>query len=166
MTELTSRYGLPMLASGQAQKETTHNEALLLLDALAHPTIESRSQTAPPISPQPGQIWLIAVASTGEWLDKAGQLALWSNGGWRYIVPKTGMILWSKADGVFIHYNGTIWLVGSWPVQQLTVGGQKVVAARQAAIADPSGGATLDAQARTAIINILNVMRAHGLIAI
>jgi hypothetical protein len=166
MTELTSRYGLPMLASGQAQKEITHNEALLLLDALAHPAIESRSLTAPPISPQAGQAWLIAAAPTGEWLDKAGQLAVWTSGGWRYIVPRTGMMLWSKADGVFIHYNGAVWLVGSWPVQQLTVGGQKVVATRQPAIADPAGGTPLDTQARAAIINILNAMRAHGLIAI
>jgi hypothetical protein len=28
MTEYTSRYALPMLASGQAQKEITHNRLL------------------------------------------------------------------------------------------------------------------------------------------
>jgi enamine deaminase RidA (YjgF/YER057c/UK114 family) len=166
MTELTSRYGLPMLASGQAQKEITHNEALLLLDALAHATIESRSVSAPPPQPQPGEIWLIAAAPTGDWLGKVGQLAVSSNGGWRYIVPKAGMILWSKADAVYVFFDGAVWVVGSWPVQQLTVAGQKVVASRQPAIADPVSGTTLDIQARAAIINILNTLRTHGLIAI
>jgi Protein of unknown function (DUF2793) len=166
MTEVTNRYGLPMLASGQAQKEITHNEALLLLDALAHPLIESRTLAAPPSSLQPGQIWLVAAAPTGEWLNRVNQLAVWTGGGWRYIVPKAGMMAWSKADGVFLHYNGTIWIVGSWPVQQLTVLGQKVVSTRQAAIPDPIGGATIDAQARAVTINILNAMRAHGLVAL
>jgi hypothetical protein len=166
MTEVTSRYGLPMLASGQAQKEVTHNEALLLLDAMAHITIESRNQSVPPTSPQLGQIWLIAAAPTGQWQDRAGQLAVWSSGGWRYIVPNTGMILWSISDGVFIYYDGSLWVVGSWPVQQLMVSGQRVIAARQAAIADPAGGTSADTQARVAIVNILNTLRTHGLIDI
>jgi hypothetical protein len=34
-----------------------------------------------------------------------------------------------------------------------------------AAIADPSGGATIDAQARTAIVAILAALRAAGIIA-
>lgn len=42
---------------------------------------------------------------------------------------------------------------------------EAVVADEQAAITDPAGGATIDAQARTAIIAILNALRAHGLIA-
>ncbi len=165
MTEFTSRYALPMLASGQAQKEITHNEALLLIDALAHPAVESRSLTAPPAAPLPGQIWLVGATATGDWLGKTGQLALWTSGGWRFILPKAGMMLWSKVDAVFIHFTGVAWAVGSWPVQQLMVAGQKVVSDRQPAIADPVGGAVLDGQARTAISYILNTMRAHGLIA-
>lgn len=37
----TARYQLPFLAVGQAQKEITHNEALVLLDALISATIIS-----------------------------------------------------------------------------------------------------------------------------
>ena len=45
------------------------------------------------------------------------------------------------------------------------VNGTQVVGARQAAIAAPSGGTTIDSQARTAINSILTALRAHGLIA-
>jgi Protein of unknown function (DUF2793) len=138
---------------------------LLLIDALAHPALESRSLTAPPAAPLPGQIWLVGAAATGDWLGKAGQLVIWTSGGWRFIQPKTGMMLWSKVDAVFIHFTGVGWAIGSWPVQQLMVAGQKVISDRQPAIADPIGGAVLDSQARAAISYILNAMRAHGLIA-
>lgn len=45
------------------------------------------------------------------------------------------------------------------------VAGVKVVGARQAAIASPSGGATVDSQSRAAISAIISAMQAHGLIA-
>jgi len=45
------------------------------------------------------------------------------------------------------------------------VGGNAVVGARQSAITNPTGGSTQDAEARTAIGNILSALRSHGLIA-
>jgi hypothetical protein len=45
------------------------------------------------------------------------------------------------------------------------VDGVKVVGAQGGPITDPTGGATIDSQARTAIGSILSALRAHGLIA-
>jgi hypothetical protein len=45
------------------------------------------------------------------------------------------------------------------------VDGVKVVGSQQAAVSDPTGGSTIDAQARTAINGILAALRGHGLIA-
>lgn len=45
------------------------------------------------------------------------------------------------------------------------VGGTAVVGAQGAAIPDPTGGATIDAESRTAIIAILNFLRGWGAIA-
>jgi hypothetical protein len=45
------------------------------------------------------------------------------------------------------------------------IGGAKVVGARQPAIADASGGAVIDVAARAVTVQILTVLRAHGLIA-
>lgn len=44
------------------------------------------------------------------------------------------------------------------------VDGVQVVKEQQAAITNPTGGATIDSQARTAITSILTALRAHGLI--
>lgn len=44
------------------------------------------------------------------------------------------------------------------------VGGAQVVSARGAAVPDAAGGATVDAEARTAINTLLARLRAHGLI--
>lgn len=45
------------------------------------------------------------------------------------------------------------------------VNGMRVVTDQQGAITDPTGGSTIDTQARTAIAAILTALRAHGLVA-
>lgn len=52
------------------------------------------------------------------------------------------------------------------PVQatEYRVSGTKVVGAQGAAVADAAGGATIDAEARTAINTLLARLRTHGLI--
>lgn len=46
-----------------------------------------------------------------------------------------------------------------------SVGGTQVVGAQGATVADPTGGATIDAEARTAINALIDRLQAHGLIA-
>lgn len=46
------------------------------------------------------------------------------------------------------------------------IDGQQILTVQQAAIADPTGGATVDTEARTAVVEILDALRTHGLIAI
>ena len=48
MADGTDRLRLPLLTAGQAQKEVTHNEALLLLDLLVHASVQSAGLTSPP----------------------------------------------------------------------------------------------------------------------
>jgi hypothetical protein len=40
-----------------------------------------------------------------------------------------------------------------------------MIAAQQALVSDPTGGATTDAEARAAIASILDILEAHGLMA-
>jgi hypothetical protein len=54
---------------------------------------------------------------------------------------------------------------GDIPAQSFSVGGVQVVGSQQAAIADPSGGGTIDAEARAALAALLVAARTHGLIA-
>lgn len=46
------------------------------------------------------------------------------------------------------------------------VDGQQILTIQQPALTDPAGGGTIDTEARTSIIEILDTLRTHGLIAI
>lgn len=87
----TARWALPLLFAGQAQKEITHNEALVLVDALLHGRVESADLDNPPGAPAIGQCWIVAGGASGDWAGHAGAVALWTDGGWRFIAPRTGL---------------------------------------------------------------------------
>ena len=58
----TPRLALPAIEAAQAQKHVTHNEALVLLDALTHLAVESRALSAPPGSPGEGSSYIPRLA--------------------------------------------------------------------------------------------------------
>ncbi len=159
------RLQLPLLSAGQAQKEITHNEALLRVDGLTHPVLESRYLATPPASPVSGQLWLVPAAATGAWATQTGMLALWTDGGWRYLSVPPGFLAWARLELMFVWYDGTFWHNGDWPVSSLSVAGKTVVQAQSGAIPAPSGGTTIDSQARATLGQILTALRGHGLIA-
>jgi hypothetical protein len=145
----TARHELPLLAVGQAQKEVTHNEALIRLDALLYPVVEA-SLSAPPANmtaSNDGQCWLINPAATGAWQAKDHHLARWSGGSWRFIKPIEGMATWNINLGRKLVYTQNQWVAA-------------------VAIADPSGGSVVDAEARTALSAILAHLRAVSSLAV
>jgi len=115
MADTTIRHGLPLLQAGQAQKEVTHNEALALLDLLAHPAVETHTLATPPAAPQPGQMWIVGTAATEAWAGQDGALALWTGGGWRFAPAREGMLAWVKAAQTFAWRDGTQWRTDGWP---------------------------------------------------
>ncbi|MES2001415.1 MAG: DUF2793 domain-containing protein [Pseudomonadota bacterium] len=160
----TPRLAFPFLTPGQAQKEYFHNEALQALDALVAPAIETLPQAAPPTAPAVGKCYVVGSAPTGEWAGKANQLACYSAGGWRFQAPVEGLSLFVKSTGLRGEYRAGAWEFGIVRTGSLMIGGNPVVSARGAAIASPSGGATVDSGARSAIDQILAALRTHGLI--
>ena len=165
MTDLSARFALPLLQPGQAQKELFHNEALARIDALLHPAVAAIATNDPPGAPAPGQGWIVGSAPTGAWTGKAGQIAAWTGGGWRFLVPIAGTTAWIAAAGRWAWHDGSAWQTGPLPTGGIAVGGVQVVSARGAAIAAATGGANIDAEARAAIASILAALRTHGLIA-
>lgn len=164
MANDTARYGIALLQAGQAQKEITHNEALIRVDALLHAAAESRSLSSPPAMPSEGQCWIVAAGGTGDWLGRSGSIAYWGAGGWTFSEPREGCLVWVHADAAYGHFGPYGWVFGDWPASALVIGGQKVTGARGAAVIDPSGGTVIDSEARTAISGILARLREHGLI--
>ena len=156
MAELSHRYALPFIAAGQAQKEVTHNEAVERIDALLHLSVLSMSLDVPPVGPVVGSAWIVGSAPTGEWAGHAADIASYGEG---------GCLAWVADLGVFAVRTDAGWLSDAWPVRALRIGGSDMLAAAASAIPDTSGGATVDAEARAAILSILNVLRYMGLIA-
>lgn len=148
MTSLqTGRHQLPMLAVSQAQKEITHNEALVLIDALLHMAIEGVSSAVPPVvDTDIGKCWLVGNAPTTAWTGQADTIAVYIGGGWRHIAPQDGMRIWNRSNGRHMFRIDGQWLDGP-------------------AIANPSNGSVVDIEARTALAAILQYFRLIGLLA-
>lgn len=143
----TPNFSLPLLHSAQAQKELTHNEALVLIDALLHGSVVAQANDPTPLAPMPGQGWIVGSAPLAEWAGKSGQIAVYSEGGWRFAPAVDGMRLLDRAAGVIRRHDGSDWVV-------------------PAGIEDPSGGGTVDAEARVTLSNVLTALRLAGLVAV
>ena len=149
MDGTSARLGLPLLTTGQAQKEITHNEALALIDLALQPSVLAMDVDVPPSAPTPGETWIVGPAPVGEWVGHAKALAGWTDGGWRFVAASEGMVVWTIADAAPARYIDGEWaILGPAP-----------------AIAAPSGGTTIDVEARTVLTSVLAALRAHRLVA-
>jgi len=137
------RFGLPFLYSGQAQKEFYVNEALAIADALLHCAIEGTSATAP-TSPVDGENWVVASGATGDWAGHEGSVACRQSGDWLFVMPRDGMRIFDRS-------SGQSWLYSSgWQVPS--------------AISAPTGGTTVDSEARTVITALIAGLRKAGIL--
>jgi len=163
--EMTPRLGLPLLVAGQIQKEIYHNEALALVDLLLAASVEAVPVSSPPPSPTIGTLYRIAATgASGAFAGQDGKLAGWSEGGWRFIAPVEGMRLIERGSGLELAFRDGAWTSGSLRANEVEIGGQKVLGARQAPVANPTGGTVIDVQSRLALSQALAALRAHGLI--
>ncbi len=162
--EMTARWELPLLHAGQAQKELFHNEALTLIDMLVHGVARSADVAVPPDAPVAGSCWIVAAGASGAWAGQAGAVALWTAGGWRFVAPRQGLALFVADRGHALVHDGSGWQDAALRGDGLYLGGVQVVGEQLGAIAAPSGGATVDAEARATIGSILSALRSHGLI--
>lgn len=163
--ETTDRLSLPMIIPGQAQKELFHNEALQVIDVLLASAVEQPPLNDPPTSPSVGACYLIGDAPSGEWAQYPKYLAAFGSAGWRFIPPLVGLSVLVKSTGTVASFRADEWEIGTVRASQVVIAGNQVVGARTASIADPSGGSTVDAEARTTLDLILACLRQHGLIA-
>jgi hypothetical protein len=152
MMEASHRFGLPLLVPGQGQKDVTHNEAILAVDLLMHLTFEALELAETPLDPQPGQVWWVPEGATGDWHSRPFTIAAWTEGGWRHFAPREGISAFDRSRGQVVRYVGGEWVAAS------------PLAAPPASVASPSGGGTVDAQARFAIDMLIGRLRELGLL--
>jgi len=140
----TPRYSLPLLFSGQSQKEFYVNEAHALADALLHAACEGVASD-PPASPADGEAWLVGDGASGAWAGKDGNLACYQSGNWLFAAANDGMHVFDRSTGQTLLYRG------AWQ--------------RPAGPTTPNGGATIDAEARTALADLVGALTTAGILA-
>ncbi|MFN4113758.1 MAG: DUF2793 domain-containing protein [Sphingomonadaceae bacterium] len=141
--DATPRHGLPLLFAGQAQKEFFVNEALTRLDLLVHARIAGRA-SQPPAAPQAGESWLVDDGAVGAWAGQTDSLAGWTGSGWLFCAPSAGLRVWDISLNAFrIFTNG--WNTTGAPTQ-------------------PQGGTVVDAEARSALNDLVNALIEAGIL--
>jgi hypothetical protein len=159
----TMRHGFSLLAAGQAQKEITHNEALLAIDRQLHLTIETRGLAVPPEVLVVGSSYIVAAGSGGIWEGRDGAIATFDGHGWLFTKPVVGCLAWLVDEAVFTVYDSG-WSAGGWPVSALKIAGRTVLGASPIEIAEPVGGSVVDVENRTALSSLLVALREQGVI--
>ncbi|MFU7527311.1 DUF2793 domain-containing protein [Qipengyuania sp. ASV99] len=140
----TACFALPLLFPGQAQKEFFINQSLTLIDFVLQSGVEG-SLSAPPQDPAEGVSYRIKAEATAEWEGHEDEVAVRIGGTWHYISAQSGMTLFDRQAGRFLHYNSG-WQIASEPLR-------------------PTGGAVIDAEARQALDDLVEALRNMGIFA-
>lgn len=140
---VTQNLALPLLFAGQAQKEFSINQALLALDAVM-PRSVIASASAPPTAPAEGEAYRVLSGASGDWAGHEDDLALWIGGAWVFAPPTEGMVVYDRGAAVLVIYRDG-WQSGSEPIA-------------------PTGGDTIDVEARTAIEGLIEALRTAGVL--
>lgn len=130
--------GIPFIDQQQAQPEVTHNEALLLLQALTNGVID-RAVDTPAVGPTIGDSYIIGAAPTGAWAGRANCVTIWSGTAWDFIpgenssgTPITmgarqeGMRVWVRDEDALYIWSGSAWTLFSPPVADNSVTNAKL----------------------------------------
>jgi len=105
----TPNLSIPLLVSNQSGKEITHNEALVIVDAILNRGVENKATNTPPGSPSAGDAYIVGSSPTGDFATHAGELAFYNNG-WRFISPNEGLTIWVKDEDLLYTYDGSSWV--------------------------------------------------------
>ncbi|WP_335949709.1 DUF2793 domain-containing protein [Salipiger bermudensis] len=116
MSDLSPNLSLPYLAPAQAQKHVTHNEALVLLDAVVQLAVQSRNQIEPPADPVPGARYIVPPGATGAWSGQEGMLTLWDGSAWHLLAPAPGWRARLLDEGGEVVWQDDAWQVPVTPL--------------------------------------------------
>ncbi|MEO5598807.1 MAG: DUF2793 domain-containing protein [Novosphingobium sp.] len=139
---VTPRFAMPLLFAGQAQKEVFVNEGVSITDALLHCVVEGVAED-PPSTPIDGTAWIVGNTPGGIWSGQAGNLACRQSGQWIFFTPTPGMRVFNRSSGQDYRRIGANWFAPTAPTT-------------------PSGGTTIDVEARAALANLLQCLRDAG----
>ncbi|MEO1730558.1 MAG: DUF2793 domain-containing protein [Pseudomonadota bacterium] len=136
--------GLPLLFSGQSQKEFFVNQAFTTIDAILFHSIEA-SLIEPPAESAEGESFRVLPAATSDWEGHDDAIAVKIAGTWHFITPVEGTEVYDKSAKQRLVFNAS-WQSAVTPVE-------------------PAGGSVVDVEARTAISELIGALKTIGLLA-
>lgn len=110
---------------------------------MLHPVV-SGVANQPPAGPLDGEGWIVGAAPTGDWAGLTDAIATYQSGNWTFTTPVNGMRAFDSIATQDIRYRN------GWT--------------RATAPAAPTGGTTIDSEARTAIIQLIAVLVQAGIL--
>jgi len=143
-SSITPVAGLPLLVPGQAQKEFFLNQALSILDALC-PQAVVASQNSPPAVVPDSACFRVMSPAIGAWAGKEDHLAVGVGGDWHFVAPREGMQVFDGDAGHWLVFRSG-WRTALAPTIS-------------------EGGSVIDTEARTALVQLIEVLRHLGILA-
>ena len=138
----TAHLSLPLLFTGQAQKEPFINHAFSAIDALLTGVVDD-SLATPPSDPIEGTRFRILENATSDWQGHGGEIALRVGSAWEFISPFNGMRIFDVTSRVFYFFSS------DW----------------QAAVepSAPTGGTVVDSEARAVLEILIEALKTAGI---
>ena len=159
----TLRHRLPLLATAQAQKEITHNEALLAIDRRLQIAVATHGRNAPPAAPITGECHIVGALPVGAWAGQSDSIAMHDGFGWQFTVPMRGFVVYVGDAAVLAVYDAG-WQVGAWSVSALRIGSRTVLGSAPVAVPVPAGGSVIDVELRSSFAKLLLALADQGVI--
>ena len=111
--DVSANLSLPFLVPSQAQKHVTHNEALVLLDALVQLAVLDRTRTVPPETPAEGDRHIVPAGAGAAWGGPEGAIAVRQGAAWIFCPPRPGWRCLVLEETLDLTFRGGSWRDGS-----------------------------------------------------
>ena len=66
--------------------------------------------STPPVGPTEGDLYLVGIDPTGDWVTHQNEFALWEGGAWTYVVAEEGWRVWDRSTAQLIYFDGSSWI--------------------------------------------------------
>jgi hypothetical protein len=139
----TANINLPLLFTGQAQKEFFVNQGFSLIDALFHRSVISSIAT-PPADAEDGSAYRITGTASGDWAGREDSIAVRVASAWQFMTPVDGMWVFDRQIGQMLAF------LGQWEIA--------------ASPAEPVGGSVIDTEARATLTALIGELTKLGLL--
>jgi hypothetical protein len=120
----TPKIALPLVPVSQGGGDLLHNDAIMRAQHHCFLTVKSRTTSAEPASPSPGDAYILPADASGDHWSGHGQLIALYESGWvedvntEYIIPKNGMTVYVEDEDVVLSRVRGYWVPWDYHIRK------------------------------------------------